>query len=193
MTLFYRETKEELSSFFDYYTKQGVDYFLMYYNGDIETRKDLPVLPNVEYIQWNFLYWVVINKSNIHHAQIPAIAHFQKKYLPYFDYALMIDVDEFLYYSKSTIKEYLLTNNIENHLFTRHNWSKIDPKTGFVKYVCHDPSRGKTILCSKKFQLNDMPFVHKQKQSVECDIDLFHNNKRQPRRGLYNKTIQINL
>jgi len=177
MTLFYREQPHELNNFFDYYRNQGVDYFYMYYNGKLKEKINLPKYTDVEYLEWDFYYWLQQGQLRIHHAQIPAMIHFQKKYLPYCDYALMIDTDEFLYNSEQTIQNYLIEHKIDNHLFTNHNWAKVNLSKKTIEFVKEDPNRGKSIIVSKKFKITDPPNVHKIIGSTHCNIDLFHNNK----------------
>jgi hypothetical protein len=177
MTLFYSETNRELDIFFNYYRNQGVDFFYMYYNGSLNNRNNLPKYSDVIYLEWNFYYWLQINQhKKVHHAQIPAMIHFEKKYLPYTEYALMIDTDEFLYHHNNTIKNYLInSNNNKKHLFTMHNWANIDFLNGNVLFLKANKNRGKSIINTKNYFIDDQPSVHRRQNSIDCDINLFHN------------------
>lgn len=190
MTLFYREKNKDLDIFYRYYIDQGVDHFFMYYNGEISEKKNLPIDSKITYIEWNFKYLLQQDILK-HHAQIPAMIHFHKKYLPYCEYAMMIDTDEFICCKENTIKDYLIKNNIQQHLYTRHNWAKIDFSQGDVYFINDFPARGKTIIYSDKFKINDIPYVHKLKNSQDCEIDLFHNNKSRHISQKYNEHINI--
>jgi hypothetical protein len=45
--------------FYNYYKSQGVDYFYLYYNGDIDTIKDkLFQRDDIQYESWNYEYWI---------------------------------------------------------------------------------------------------------------------------------------
>lgn len=191
MTMFYKETYDDLDIFYRYYIDQGADHFFMYYNGPLEEANNFPFKDNVTYIEWNYKYFIEHNSIDKHHAQIPAMVSFQKKYLPYYNYALLIDTDEFLYHPNHTIKDYLVNNNTENHLFTRHNWAKINFSDGIIDFINNNSRRGKTILCSKNFKIYDLPSVHRLKGAIDCDIDLFHNNKRQHNVRKHDKRIKI--
>jgi hypothetical protein len=191
MTLFYRENYNDLNIFYQYYIDQGVDHFFMYYNGKLSEKNNLPLNEKVTYIEWDFKYWAEHNSTLKHHAQIPAMISFQKKYLPYCEYALMIDTDEFLYCPNNTIKNYLISNKIKCHLFTRHNWAKINFSNGMVKFLNKDHPRGKTIILSRQFSIEHTPSIHRIKPSVLCDIELFHNNKKQHNVRNHNQELII--
>lgn len=190
MTLFYSEQNKDLDIFYQYYVDQGVDHFFMYYNGEMSEKKNLPTDSKITYVEWNFKYWLKQDGLK-HHAQIPAMIHFHKKYLPYCKYAMMIDTDEFIYCKEGNIKNYLIQNNIQQHLYTRHNWAKINFSEGDVNFVNNNPKRGKTIIYSDGFEINNMPSVHKLKKSQDCEIDLFHNNKKQHNIRNYNEQVKI--
>jgi len=79
VTMFLNETEQQLNTFFEYYEKQGVTKFFMFYNGRLEEKKNsLPQRKTVLYIEWNFGYWIYDQtpnaiKKRLHHAQIGAI------------------------------------------------------------------------------------------------------------------------
>lgn len=174
MTLFYSEKPYELERFYKYYRQQGVDHFFMYYNGDLSLKTDLPLSDDISYINWNFIYWCYINNSRVHHAQIPAMVSFHKKFLPLSTYALMIDTDEYLVCDNMTIKDYLYSNQINKNIFTRHCWAKADFKTGKIKYIEEESRRGKTVLYSDACEISFLPSVHKCSETIDSEIKLLH-------------------
>lgn len=179
MTLFYDETNEDLENFYNYYINQGVEHFFMYYNGRLDDRPNLIYNSNITYIEWNYCYWYLTKDTNqrIHHAQIPALLSFSKKYLPHTEYSLMIDTDEFLFVDQCTLKSYIMSQQNKKNLHTNHNWSHIDFKTGQVKYFTENQNRAKSILCSDACSIKFIPNVHIMQNSQPCDVQLFHNKK----------------
>ena len=100
--------------FYDYYVKQGVDKFYMYYNGIISDEiKKTFLLPNVNLIEWNFRYWdpeIEFNAIHKHHAQHIQMMNALYKYgKDNHEWMGFFDLDEYLN-TKYTIKYELLKN-----------------------------------------------------------------------------------
>lgn len=111
-----------IETFYQYYKKQGVDYFYLWYNGDIEIVRDkLFQADDIEYGSWNFHYW---DSPNKHHAQVPCLLTFQYKYFPYTDYASINDLDEFITGPDTTIYDYCKTINFKV-LTVANYWSRL--------------------------------------------------------------------
>lgn len=182
MTLFYDETPEQLKRFYKYYIDQGVDHFFMYYNGDLAKASDsLPHKDNITYLEWDFNYWIWIEPTTkCHHAQMPALISFTKKYLPYTNFALMVDTDEFLTTDNNiTIREYLDQQPSVN-MFTNHCWANINFDTGNAQFYCTDAARGKSIICPEDCPIDLLPSVHKYISSpsqITAPINLLHHRQ----------------
>ena len=113
--------------FYEYYKKQGVDHFYMYYNGIItpEIRNVFaPFINNVTLIEWNFPYWLFKCKY-IHHAQMGQMHHALYKYgKNNCKYMIFCDLDEYMNIEKTTLKEYILNNPNINTFGFCNFWSK---------------------------------------------------------------------
>jgi hypothetical protein len=93
--------------FYNYYIKQGVTKFYMYYNGklteDIISKYNLP---GITLVEWDFHYW---NNGCrfIHHAQLGQIHHAIYKYgKDVNEYMILCDLDEYLYIPKTSLIDY---------------------------------------------------------------------------------------
>ena len=88
--------------FYDYYTKQGVSHFYLYYNGVItpEIYKffNRPQYSNVTIVEWNFHYWNPREFKYFHHAQMGQIHHALYRYgKDISEYMIFCDFDEYLH------------------------------------------------------------------------------------------------
>ena len=98
--------------FYNYYTKQGVDKFYMYYNGNVNDEiKKIFDKPNVVLINWNYRYWnkiVIPEIKYSHHAQMgqmhDAIYRYGK---PECEYMIFCDLDEYMYIKNNTLSNYI--------------------------------------------------------------------------------------
>jgi hypothetical protein len=182
MTTFYEETDEELQNFFDYYRKQGVEHFYMYYNGSLYDRGLLPYGDDISYHEWDFQYWYYKDgvDRKYHHAQIPAMVSFHKKFLPYCGAALMIDTDEFLRVeSGESLESYVKRHeHLGRNLFSNHHWASVDRDGTILGSRKDQANRGKTVVYSKICGIDFTPNVHRTKNSMNAgDLHLYHNKK----------------
>jgi len=88
--------------FYNYYTKQGVSHFYLYYNGVItaEIYKffNRPQYKNVTLVEWNFHYWNPREFKYCHHAQMGQIHHALYRYgKDISQYMIFCDFDEYLH------------------------------------------------------------------------------------------------
>ncbi len=84
----------------EYYRKQGIDHFYIYYNGIVGDKKKFFDYDDVTLIEWPFKYWNSYRRkklSSVHHAQPAYLNHslylFGKKTSEYIIYC---DLDEYL-------------------------------------------------------------------------------------------------
>lgn len=85
--------------FYDYYKKQGIEHFYMYYNGKITDEiKKYYNEDDITLIEWDFKYWDNISLYSRHYAQLgqmhDAIYRFGKDKT---EYMIFCDLDEYIY------------------------------------------------------------------------------------------------
>jgi hypothetical protein len=180
MTLFYEETRDELQMFYDYYRSHGVQHFYMYYNGELNDTLDIPRESDITYIEWNYDYWYYEDDKKYHHAQIPAMISFYKKYLPKCEAALMIDTDEFLKVKGSlNINKFIKRKKkCGKNLFSSHHWAKLDREYNIVSCDKSEFARGKSIIYSDFCSIDFFPNVHMVSDALFFeDLTLLHNKK----------------
>jgi hypothetical protein len=88
--------------FYDYYTKQGVSHFYLYYNGlftpEIYKLFNQPKYKNVTLVEWNFNYWNPREFKYCHHAQMGQMHHALYRYgKDISEYIIFCDLDEYLH------------------------------------------------------------------------------------------------
>lgn len=100
-----------INVFYDYYIKQGVTNFYMYYNGYLtEDIKNKYNLPFITLIEWNFLYYNQ-NCNYIQHAQLGQIHHSVYRYgKDENEYIILCDLDEYLYIPNISLLKYFKEN-----------------------------------------------------------------------------------
>ena len=83
ITTCFKDDYELFPMWYDYYTKQGVEFFYMYYNGKITDEiKELFDKPNVILHEWDFNYWSPY-AHRLHYAQMGQLQHALHKYGKY--------------------------------------------------------------------------------------------------------------
>ena len=169
---------------YEYYKKQGVDHFYMYYNGKL-TQEIVDIFDknDVTLIEWDFNYWVY-TKIRRHFAQIGQIQHSLYKYGKInSEYMIYCDLDEYFHINNSTIKE-TIKNKIVDHLYFLNIWCKtLDgriPRSFPENFYCNIkpdkyPIRSKNIYKTSMFNylfihcpnLNNYPrFRNKYNKSI---------------------------
>ena len=110
---------------YDYYTKQGVEHFYMYYNGILtDTIKDILNKPNVTLHEWCFKYWSPYD-NRMHFAQMGQIHHALYKYGKYSsEYMIFCDLDEYLHFHNDTIINKIISNTNIDQIQFINCWCK---------------------------------------------------------------------
>jgi len=116
LTTLFKDDYTLFPFFYNYYKKQGVDHFYMYYNGKItpEIREMFNERNDVTLIEWDFIYWIDESRKckYYHHAQMGQMHDALYRYgKDNEDYMIFCDLDEYLYIENSTILKYILQNN----------------------------------------------------------------------------------
>jgi hypothetical protein len=124
ITALFKDDYELFPLFYDYYKKQGVTHFYMYYNGNVNQNiKEIFNKEDVTLIEWGYLYWLNTHKY-IHHAQLGQMHRSLYLYGDDCEYMIFCDLDEYLYIPNTTILNYILNNpNVDKFGFC-NRWSK---------------------------------------------------------------------
>jgi len=114
--VFKNESNEWIEFFCAYYRVQGVDNFMLHYNGKLEERQGLPQAEDITYIEWDFPRIIATGPSGgwnrNEHFQVGLFPVTVKKYIPNSKHTLAIDIDELFFVTENTtLAEYL--NNIQ--------------------------------------------------------------------------------
>ena len=136
LTTLFKDDFRLFPIFYDYYMKQGVTHFYMYYNG-ISTPhiKQWLNKRNATLIDWPFQYFNNKNCKYLHHAQPGQLHHALYKYgKDRHDYMLFCDLDEYLYIPNISLKEYILQHREIDSFGFLNKWSQtLDHMTVFPK------------------------------------------------------------
>ena len=113
-----------INLFYNYYIKQGVVNFYMYYNGIIsEEIKQKYNLPGITLIEWNFNYWNTNCKFR-HHAQLGQINHAIYRYgKEENEYMILCDLDEYMYIPNTSLLKYIKKYNSVDMFGFQNLWS----------------------------------------------------------------------
>jgi len=188
ITTLFKDDVSVFPLFYDYYRKQGVDHFFIYYNG-IVTPEISSILDKecVTLIEWNFRYWNPDTYKYYHHAQLGSIHDGLYKFCKDdYDYTIICDFDEYIHIPKQTIRNYILQNPDVDTFGFHNRWaSTLDTKipscfpadilaTTCVKY----PLRGKNIHKTSSVVTigihNGYQYVRKPKVQVEHSFFHFY-------------------
>lgn len=182
LTTLFKDDYNLINNFYDYYVKQGVEYFYLYYNGKLNDKiREVCNKPNVKLIEWDFQYWNTNSKFSKHHAQLgqmhDAIYRFGKNYS---DYMIFCDLDEYMYVQNKTLLQLIENNtNIESFGFC-NKWSetidrKIPEKFPNQFYVYPKIKFGTRSKCIHKIKNVEYIGIHYGFQKNQLnDFDLFH-------------------
>lgn len=154
LTTLFKDDFELLNTFFNYYDNQGVENYVMYYNGiSTEEIKNICNKQNVLLLDWNFRYW---NENNVyrHHAQMGQIHHALYKYAKNeSEYMIFNDLDEYMHIPDMKLIDIINNNSNYNTFVFKNCWartldgSKIlnSPKNIRIGHMLYYPDRSKCI------------------------------------------------
>ena len=146
LTTLFKDDYNYFNLFYDYYKKQGVEHFYMYYNGKInETIANAIKKNDVTLINWDFPYrysntkswekkintiipgWTTISQVGQMHNALYKYGKDRTNYM------IFCDIDEYLHIQDFNIKKYVLENNKDYYAFN-NIWAKtIEPKEELIK------------------------------------------------------------
>ena len=112
LTTLFKDDYNLITIFYNYYIKQGVTNFYLYYNGKLSNDIILKYnLPGVTLIEWNYPYWIKNYFSN-HYAQMGQMHHALFKFGKDLNkYMIFCDLDEYLYIPNIKLIDYIKNND----------------------------------------------------------------------------------
>lgn len=130
LTTLFKTDFNLINIFYDYYKKQGVEHFYLYYNGQItDNLKKLCNKIDITLIEWNYQYWNTNAKYSRHYAQLgqmhDAIYRFGKNIC---DYMIFCDLDEYMHVEKKKLINLVEDKNVDTFGFKNIWANTIDNK-----------------------------------------------------------------
>jgi hypothetical protein len=131
ITTLFKDDYNLMSIFYNYYKRQGVQNFYMYYNGVLtSTIRNKFNLPGVILLEWNYKYWNDSNCIFKHHAQLGQIHHALYRYGKDLNsHMIFCDLDEYMYIPNSTLSKTIIESPLIDMFGFSNRWSNtIDNK-----------------------------------------------------------------
>lgn len=135
-TLFKNETVAMINRFLSYYRGQGVDYFYLYFNGP-ELPVGLPQGLDIMYRIWDYPYLLKADDGYLHCAQSVFLLTFKLRHFDDCDWALLIDLDEFVWSLDEgiTLIDYLTElDDSVNVVKLQNYWSMVPDSGGPISF-----------------------------------------------------------
>ena len=178
-TLF-KDDYKLINIFYNYYIKQGVTDFYMYYNGPIsDDIREKYSLPGITLIEWDFQFWSIHGivrpdfYSHHHHAQIGQIHHAIYRYgKDNHKYIILCDLDEYIFIPGIPLLTCLEQNPHIDMFGFRNRWS--DTHDGKIPNIFPNSIKcdnnllpfGERSKCIYKTNIINIVGVHNSKQLV---------------------------
>jgi len=126
LTTLFKNDYNLFPNFYEFYKRQGVQHFFMYYNGLLNNEiKKIFNYKDVTLIEWNFRYWNSSIHKYQHHAQLGQIHHALYKYgKDNYEYMIFNDLDEYLFIPDIKLVEYIRLNTNINIFGFKNIWAK---------------------------------------------------------------------
>ncbi len=185
LTTLFKTDFNLINIFYDYYKKQGVQHFYLYYNDEFtENITNLCNKKDITLIQWNYPYWNKNAKHSRHFAQLgqmhDAIYRFGKDNS---DYMIFCDLDEYMNVKNNKLINLVEDNKVDTFGF-RNIWANtLDNKVS--KFFPNKFKIGEKFTyrirskCIHKMDTVEHIGVHfgtkfKNKELVKSDYDMYH-------------------
>lgn len=163
----------------NYYRKQGVDCFYLYYNGSV-LPENMPQGEDIIYRLWDIQPYMYKSTgcNFIHNAQTAFLTMFQLKYFDDNEYVILGDLDEFIivYNSDITLVDKLNQLN-EDVVKVKNHWATIDGNT--ITYNSLALDENKQAKCIYKGSYTKAIGIHYPKDNVtyeSSDLRMLHMN-----------------
>jgi hypothetical protein len=185
LTTLFKTDFNLINIFYDYYKKQGVEHFYLYYNDEItDNIKTLCDKKDITLIQWNYQYWNNNAKYSRHYAQLgqmhDAIYRFGKNMC---DYMIFCDLDEYMYVENKQLINLIEDNKVDTFGF-RNIWSNtLDNKIPIIfpsKFNIGDKIRyGIRSKCIHKMDSVEHIGIHygtkfNKSELIKSNYDMYH-------------------
>ena len=171
-------------NFYNYYKRQGVQHFFMYYNGLLNNKiKEIFNYKDVTLIEWDFRYWNPKKYKYRHHAQLGQMHHALYKYgKDNYEYMIFNDLDEYLFIPNIKLVEYIKLNTNINVFGFKNIWAKTksNQKELEENLDISEPfpfrKRSKCIYMVSSIETMGIHFNCKmlKKENLICDNYMFH-------------------
>lgn len=162
-TLF-KNDSHKIETFCDWYRKQGVQKFFLYYNG-ASLPNDIYKADDIEYRCWNFSYWNDCECDWRHNAQVTFLTAMVLRNLPRYDWFGLMDLDELIYHPRYKLIDYF--SSVPNEcqtIMVRNHWAKkID--VGF-EYTQEPMGWSARTKCFYRGTYSDLVGVHNPKKNI---------------------------
>ena len=192
LTTLFKDDYVYFSTYYNYYMKQGVDHFYMYYNGKVtKDICDKLNYPNVTLIEWDFRYWNCKRKCKFgHHAQMGQISDAIYRYgKENYDYMIFNDMDEYFHIENHSLKSYIQANPRLSVFGFCNIWSKL-PGDSIYNYTVPNEIPREFLVGSKKrykvqskniYNLQDIkisgihePYSFFKRKGSISNLDMYH-------------------
>jgi hypothetical protein len=131
LTTLFKDDYIILDLFYEYYKKQGVEHFYLYFNGKItdKVREKCQDRSDITLIEWDFLYMNDDKKCTfVHHAQVGQMHHALYRFGKIQnEYMIFCDFDEYMYIDVNNSSKRIIDEIRENpvDVYGFHNfWCK---------------------------------------------------------------------
>ena len=175
-----------INLFYDYYKKQGVEHFYLYYNGKLNDEiSSLFKKPDITLIEWNYRY--MSDAKYKHHAQLGSLNHCLYKYgKESSEYMIFNDFDEYLRINPNITIFDFLKNNDYDILQFNNIWAdtldgilpnKFPDKFRASKKKSNYKNRSKNIYkCEsvEKIGIHFCDYFNKKNINISKNLDMFH-------------------
>ena len=182
ITTLFKDDYYLINTFYDYYIKQGVNKFYLYYNGKLSPEIiAMCNKPGITLIEWDFIYYFYNNKTKIYCAQKGQINHALYKFgKDTHCHMIFCDLDEYMYIPKKRLFDYIVENPDTDVFRFENRWAKSVGNKIFIKfpdslYVCPNTTKEFRTKCVYKVRSIFHVNVHGWNKII-TNYKLTHNN-----------------
>ena len=191
-TLFKFETVAMVERFLDYYRRQGVEMFYLYFNGP-ELPAGLVNDVDVHYRLWDFPYWNKPDFTYMHCAQSIFLTTVRLRHLDDCEWLALIDLDEFIYHgiemgTSGRLVDYLESCKSYDVVRMRNHWSSCPDDGGPITFAVESGDWLDRTKCIYRRSFNGQFAIHGPKnignfkEFRALDLRLLHLTTLHPER-----------
>jgi len=190
-TLFKFETVAMVERFLDYYRRQGVEMFYLYYNGP-ELPAGLVDDVDVCFRLWDFPYWNKPDFTYMHCAQSIFLTTVRLRHKDDCEWLALIDLDEFIYCDRvdkaGRLVDYLESCTSYDVVRVRNHWATCPDSGGPIKFAAESGDWLDRTKCIYRRSFNGQFAIHGPKniglfkEFRAVDLKLLHLIQLHPER-----------